>query len=298
MSKNHIDEVSIMTTFLEDSAKRAEILNNAGNNYLSPENKVQRKFTSELAAKFCSIKKEEINLLGDGAKEVAKFSKDFFKKIQKHYPKPINSQTIVSLIENQDTKNLFDFFQKASEAKIFDKLLSLAPDVAQKSEQFKFNKMFLDQVKLQKTPEAFKKFLMSHLEDPQNKEMLQILSRDLKIALETPGINKLVDIVTDPKSINAISKLANSRAGQNLARVLAKENPSKIEFTLAVARFFATAIKLAPISKMITATNILWTLDKKMNAEKLKNSNDLYVEDMIKSFKIANPNISSSEHHS
>lgn len=294
MSKDQIDEINMMAVFLEDPSKRGEILNNAGNNYLSPENKEQRKFLSEVAGNFNNIKKEEINLLSEGSQAAAKMFKDFFISIQNHSPQPINSQTIISSIEIQDTKALFNFFQKAAEVKIFDKLLSFTPEIAQKSEQFKFNKVFIEQVKLQKTPEKFKIFLISHLKDPKNKEMMQILSRDLKIALETPGIKKLVDIVTDPKSIKAASILINSRASRNLSKVLAKENPSKIELAFAGARLFATAIRLAPISKIISATAIILNLNKRLNAEAVKDYNNLVAQDMIKRFKISAMNSSSS----
>ena len=213
--------------------------------FLDPKFAKQKEIIQELAANFLTLKDEDIASATEVTTGLAKCFNNCFSEIKSAHKKGNNSLDIEAAINAIDTTSLFESVQKAKSIGLFASMESLIPKNTPPEIAETWKKVFKD-LSNAKTPEDLKKSVIDPLKDPKNVEDIKDLKETLGSALKTPGIIKLVNIITNPKIIKSISSLVKSKAGKNLAKVLANKESTALQIGAAKARFIARAIpKLA-----------------------------------------------------
>jgi hypothetical protein len=209
--------------------------------FLDPKFAKQKEMIQEISSAFGTFGDKEIASVREIATDLAECFNKCFANIQSANKKGGNSPDIEAAINAVDTTSLFQSVQQAKAMDLFTKMKTLIPANTPPEIAETYRNIF-DGLVNAKTPEDFKKFMVETLKNPKNAEAVEAMKETLDAALKTPGIEKLVAVATNPKIIKAVSEVANSRAGKNLARVLANKKSTAFEIGAAKTRLMATAL--------------------------------------------------------
>ncbi len=230
----------------------------------------------EAAENFLEFTKEDLKLIKEGAKCLAKTTRTLFDNIKKEKP------NLPDEIEKTNIDDLFESIKKLKEARIFEKLEQMTPSVRRGTKEHKEFQELINNITSPKTTEDLKESLKDHLSKDPNS--LKNLNSELKTFLKKEN-RKVVKIFTNRKLIGAAFEVINSRAGKNFVKVLADKRSSKNKIARAYARLAFTAVGkyFLHTKKLVEAAVILDRVQKEDYKRKL-NDPKIRAQEMINIF--------------